>query len=245
MTMNLPSSNCLSASISTTFSFSLSSRKLTSALPREAREPFGQLVDALGVDAPHRGEHEDVVVRRGDEELRDEVFVLGRRAGDAAPAALLRAIGGHRVALDVAAVADGDDHVLVGDQLLDGDLALVVDDLGAARVAELLADGGQLVLDHLHQPRLRRQDRFQAIDGLAQRAELLVELLALEAGQALQAHVEDGLRLPLGERVVALLGAARDLLLGAAGAAQELLEAGQRLGHEVGLGLVRRRRRRG
>ena len=72
--------------------------------------------------------------------------------------------------------------------------------------------------------------------------ELRVELLALEAGQALQAHVEDRLRLPLRERVVALLGAARDLLLGATGAAQELLEPGQRLGHEVLLGLFRRLR---
>ena len=243
MTTNLPSdSNCLSGSISTTFSFSLSSRKLTSALPRDGARAFGQLVDALGVDAPLRGEHEDVIVRRGDEELRDEVLVLGRRAGDAASAALLRAVGGHRVALDVAAVADGDDHVLVGDQLLDGDLALVVDDLGAALVAELLSDLGELVVDHRHQAAVRGEDRLQAIDRGAERAELVVELLALEAGQALQAHVEDRLRLPLGERVVALFGAARDLLFGAAGAAQELLEAGQRLGHEVRLRLFGRLR---
>src|SRR6185312_13808195 len=208
---------------------------------RRARA-FGQLVHALDVDAALGREHEDVIVRRGDEELRHEVFVLGRRAGDAAPAALLRAVGRDRVALDVAAVADGDHHVLVGDQLLDGDLAFVVDDLGAALVGELGADGGQLLLDHRHQPAFARQDRFQAIDGGAQRLELFVELLALEAGQALEAHVEDRLCLALRERVVALLGALGDLFFRPSGAAQELLEPGERLGHEVALGLFRRRR---
>ena len=109
-------------------------------------------------------------MRRGDEQLRDEVFVLGRRAGDAAAAALLRAVRGHRVALDVAAVRDGDDHVLFGDQLLDGDLALVVDDLGAALVAELLADRASSSMITFMSCVSSAQDRLQAIDGLAQLA---------------------------------------------------------------------------
>ena len=48
---------------------------------------FGDLVDLLAIDAPRVGEAEQVVVRRGDEQVLEEVVVLGGRALDAdAPA---------------------------------------------------------------------------------------------------------------------------------------------------------------
>ena len=57
-------------------------------------------------------------------------------------AAALLAIRGQRQRLDVARVRDRDDHLLVGDQVLDVDLALGVHDLGAPVVAVGLGDLG-------------------------------------------------------------------------------------------------------
>ena len=122
-------------------------------------------------------------MRRRDEQLRDEVLVVRRRAGDAAPAAPLRPVARHRVALDVAAVGDGDDHVLVGDQLLDGDLALVVDDLGAALVGELRLDLLELRLDDRHEHGVAAEDLLEALDERPSCLISVDELLALEAGE--------------------------------------------------------------
>ena len=55
----------------------------------------------------------------------------------------------------------------------------------------------QLVDDDLHQQPLAGEDRAQALDRLQQLGELVENLLALEAGQPLQLHVEDRLRLDL------------------------------------------------
>ena len=72
--------------------------------------------------------------------MLDEVAVLHVHPGDAAPAALLLAVGRQRQRLDVAGLGDRDHHLLVGDQVLDVDLVLGVADLGAPLVAEALAD---------------------------------------------------------------------------------------------------------
>ena len=61
-------------------------------LPRAERE----LVHLQPVDLPHGREEEDVVVRRGDEEVLDVVLVLHVHAHDADPAATLLAVRGHR-----------------------------------------------------------------------------------------------------------------------------------------------------
>ena len=62
-------------------------------------------------------------MRRGDEQARDEILLAHLHAAAAFAAALLRAIGGERHALDVAEMGDGDDHVLALDQVLVLDLA--------------------------------------------------------------------------------------------------------------------------
>ena len=58
----------------------------------------------------------------------------------------------------------------------------------------------QLVDDDLHQQPLARENRPQPLDRLQQLGELVEDLLPLEAGQALQLHVEDRLRLDLRQR---------------------------------------------
>jgi hypothetical protein len=142
-------------------------------------------------------EDQDVGVRRGDEEVTDEVLFPGAHADAPLAAAALHPVGRDRRALDVAGAADGDRHVLVGNQVFDPELAALVDDLGPPRVAEALPHGVQLVDHHLHQQLVAAEDGAQAFDRLHQLGELVDDLLPLEAGQPLQLHVEDGLRLDL------------------------------------------------
>ena len=105
-------------------------------------------------------------MRRADEQVLDEVAVLDVHAADAAAAAVLLAVGVERQRLDVAGAGDRDHHLLVGDQVLDVDLALGVDDLGAALVAEALADLEQLLLDDREDAQLVAEDRAQLGDPL-------------------------------------------------------------------------------
>ena len=72
--------------------------------------------------------------------MLDVVVVLHVHPGHADAAAALLAVGGERQRLDVAGVGDRDHHLLVGDQVLDVDLALGVGDLGAPLVAVGLGD---------------------------------------------------------------------------------------------------------
>jgi hypothetical protein len=83
-----------------------------------------QLVDLRAVDLAAVGEEQQVVVRRADEEVLDVVAVLHVHAGHADAAAALLAVGRQRQGLDVAGLRDRDDHLLVGDQVLDVDLVL-------------------------------------------------------------------------------------------------------------------------
>ena len=71
---------------------------------------------------------------------------------------------------------------------------------GAAVVAVLVAHVLQLADDELHQELLAAENRAQPLDRLQQLGHLVENLLPLEAGQPLQLHVQDGLRLNLAER---------------------------------------------
>jgi hypothetical protein len=81
----------------------------------------GNFVDLEPVDAALVGEDENVGVRRGDEEMLDEIFVARLHAGAARASAALHAVGGNGRALHVAGVADGDGDLLVGDQIFEND----------------------------------------------------------------------------------------------------------------------------
>ena len=129
--------------------------------------------------------------------MADEVLVARAHADAALAAAPLIPIGRDRRSLDVAGVADRDRHVLFGDQILDAQLAGRIDDLGAPLVAVLGLHRPQLIDDDLHQQPLAGQNRAQPLDRLEQLGQLVEDLLALQAGQALELHVENGLGLDL------------------------------------------------
>ena len=136
----------------------------------------------------------------GDEEALQEVLVAGGRPGLAAAAALLGPVSAHRVPLHVAGVRDGDDHLLLGDEVLGGEVRRLPLDLRPALVREELPHLAQLAHDHLQEHLLRGEDLLEADDGALDLGQLLQDLLPLQAGQALQLHLQDVAGLDLGER---------------------------------------------
>src|SRR5690606_34873854 len=197
-----------------------------------------QVVDLLAVDAPAVGEEQQVVVGAAHQQLGVEVVVLDALVLGAAPAARLAAVAGERRALDVAAVGERDDHLLLGDQVVLGDVVVQVGDGGAARVVERLLLGDELGADHALELLVLGEDQLEARDLLLQLAVLLLDLLALQAREALQAHVEHGLRLRLGEAELAHEAVAR---LGAVLRGADQLDHGVEVveGDEVALEDVR------
>ncbi len=148
-------------------------------------------------------------MRIGDEELVDPVVFLGRRGLLSAPAAFLRPVFGQRLALDVARMRERHDHVGGRDEVLGGEVLRTVLDQGAAHaelvLAELRLDRGELVADDDRDALGLGQDVQQVLDD---RHDVLVfgdDLVLFQAGQALQAHLQDFLGLRFGEAVQAVL----------------------------------------
>jgi hypothetical protein len=140
-------------------------------------------------------------VRRADEQVLDVVVFLEVHAGDANPATALLAVGGQRQRLDVARVRDRDDHLLVGDQILDVEVVLARGDHRAPLIAVALADLRQLLLDQREDHVLVAEQRAQLLDALAEVRVLTLDRVGLQRGQLLQAQVEDRLGLDLRQAV--------------------------------------------
>jgi hypothetical protein len=136
-----------------------------------------------------------------DEQALDEVVFLHRGGGLAAPAAPLRPVVGERLGLDVAAVREGDHHVLRRDQVLDRDVLGDGDDLAAPLVGEGFLQRGELLADDPGDARRLGEDVEQVADHLDHLAVLVADLVLLQAGEALQAQLEDRLRLRVGQEI--------------------------------------------
>ena len=138
-------------------------------------------------------------------------------------------------------MGDRDGHVLVHDGVEDRDLVRRVHDLRAAAVPVVVADLGQLLDDDPVDARGAGQDVLQVRDQDADLAQLVHDLLPLEAGEALQLQVQDRLGLQLGEgegRHQALAGVVR----GAGGADEgdhrvQVVEGDGEALEDVGAGL--------
>ena len=101
-------------------------------------------------------------------------------------------------ALDVPAAGDGDDHLLLGDQVFDAHVAAVSEhDLGAAVVAVLRDELGELLDDDRALPLLALEDRLVAGDLELELGEPVLDLLALERGEPAQLQREDRVGLQL------------------------------------------------
>ena len=81
-------------------------------------------------------EAKNIVMGRGHEKIADKIFRFRARAHHSFAAAPLRAVSIDRQALDITGISDGHRRLLFGDQIFDGDILLLFDKLGAARIAE-------------------------------------------------------------------------------------------------------------
>ena len=173
-----------------------------------------ELVDLAAV-----GEEQNVIMAVRGKQLGHDVLVAAGHAGNAAPAAALRVVRVERLALRVAEVRQRDDAALVRDQVFDVHFAADRRDFGAALVVKLRFDRERLLLDNGEHAALVGKDVLQVFDLEVQRAQLVLQLLAVQAGQRAQLHLHDSLRLhivqaePLGHalaRLGAVLGGADD-----------------------------------
>ena len=156
----------------------------------------GQLMDLDAVDLTLVGEEQHIVMRRSDKQVLDKVIVLERKALHALAATLLGAIRRHRQTLHVACVRAGDNHVLLGDEVLDVEvLSLHAADLRATLVGEARGDLAQLVLDDA-QDLLTMLEKVDVVgDARAQVLDLRDELVTGKSSQAAQTHLQDCLAL--------------------------------------------------
>ena len=158
----------------------------------------GDGVDLGAEHAPAVREEQRPVVGVRDEQVLDGVLLAGDVPDDPLAAAVLAAVRVDRLALDVAAAGDRDDDVLVGDEVLVGHLAArVVRDARPPLAGVLALQLDELVLDDRHHAGGIGEDVLELGDELDDREVLVLDLLALERGQAGQPHVEDGLGLQL------------------------------------------------
>ena len=127
------------------------------------------------------------------------VLFAGGQAGDTAAAAALAAVGIDRQALDIAHTGHGIDALLLFDQVFDVDLVLDMRDLGAALVAILFLDLQQAFADDLVNAGGLDQNIVIIGDLGAQLIQFVLDLLALEALQSSQLHLEDRLGLDLAD----------------------------------------------
>ena len=143
-------------------------------------------------------------MRRRVEDLVDEVLLLQLRPLHSAPASRLGAEGVGLDGLDVTGVGEGDDDLLVLDEVLDEELARVVDDPGAPWFGVLLLDRLELGRDHGTKPDGVAENRLELRDRLPELGHLGLELAAPKPRQPAEGHVQDVVRLLLaeGERLV-------------------------------------------
>ena len=110
-------------------------------------------------------------------------------------------------------MSDGDDHILVGNEVLYIEIALRRCDLGAALIAKLAGDLAHLLFNHTQNLLLMGKKVLVVGNGAAQTVQFFLDLIALKTGQATQLHLEDGGGL-FGREAKALDQASRSLGIG-------------------------------
>ena len=155
----------------------------------------GDLVALLPVGPAGVGEEQDVVVCGGGEHGAHAVLLLGGHGLVALAAPTLLAVLAGGGPLDVAAVGEGIDALLLLDQVLHVQLVLHEADLRHPVVAVLVGDGLELLLQHLLEEALVAEEPVEVGDPLLQLLVLRLQLLPVQPLQGLQPHVQDGLGL--------------------------------------------------
>ena len=162
------------------------------------------------------GKAQDVVVRVGNKELVNPVVFLGGGSLFAAAAAFLRPVFRQRLAFDVASVRERDHHVGGCNQVFRAEIKGTVFNLAAPRaelgLAKFLLDDGELFGNDDRDPLRARQDVEQVINFGHDFLVFRNDLVLLQTGQALQAHLQNFLSLGFRQAVQAVASHAQGFL---------------------------------
>jgi hypothetical protein len=135
------------------------------------------------------------VVRVRDEQLIDEVFVLDARRRTAATAAPLGLVGLGRLRLRIARVRERDHDGFFRDEILDGEVVVVLDDLRAPLVGVSRAHFRELATDDFLQLVGVGEDLEELLNTVYQLAVFSGYFVLLKTRQSVQTQVENRLRL--------------------------------------------------
>ena len=148
-------------------------------------------------------------MRVGDEELVDPVVFFGGGSLFATAATLLCAVFTQWLTFDVATVAERDHHVGGRDQVFGRQVLCAVLNFAAARadlgLAKFLTHGAQFVANDGGHALGLGQDIQQVFDLGHDLFVFGHDLVLLQAGQALQTHLQNFLRLCVRQAVQAVL----------------------------------------
>ena len=145
------------------------------------------------------GQEQETAMGVADQDILDRVSGANAGPGMSGPAPGLGAVVAERGPLDVSRLGHRDHDVLDGDQLLDGEIARVLDDLGAPVVAMFPGRRLRLVPDDPVHPLGTLQEIAEIVDLLAEFRHLGFDPLPLHLGQALEAEVQNRLGLRFGK----------------------------------------------
>ena len=140
------------------------------------------------------------MVSGGEEEMLCRIInLLAAAAGFTYATTFLAAEVVESLAFDVALMADGYNDILFSNQILDIHFRAVDGNFGTTLVTKALLHFLQVFLDNVHNLVLICQYAFQPVNSFQQVGIFFVNLLALQAGQALQAHIQNSLCLTLAQ----------------------------------------------
>ena len=143
-------------------------------------------------------------MRVGNEQLIDEIIFLHRRCLLATPAAPLCPVIGERLRFDVAGMRERHHHVLWGDEILDAQIVGIDHHFGTALVAKLGANRRQFLGNDFVDAFGPRQNVHEIGNLFQQFGIIGNDLVAFQAGQALQTQFEDRLCLRFGKQITTL-----------------------------------------
>ena len=132
-----------------------------------------------------------------NENILYEVTFLGGHAQNALSATVLLVVGIQLHALDVVVVADGNHHILIGNQIFLIHLGHIVGNGSAAFITELCLYLGKLLLDDSHNLAFISQHGFQPFNLFQNFLIFFLNLLTLQTGQPLQTQIKNCLSLLL------------------------------------------------
>ena len=159
--------------------------------PTRVGPALRQAPDLHAINFAQCGEEQHRRVRRGDEQLSDDILILGRHGRAAFATALLRPEGIQRGPLDIAIHRDGNDHVFTFDQVF------IVNAIGcgcnfcAARGGKFIAHGNQLFAHNGIELDAISQNGEQFFNAGGQTLELTANLITAKRGKTMQTQLQN------------------------------------------------------